>query len=186
MSMFEKRNTGTQTEGRTKPPQSQGAASDAPRPTPQAVRAAALIGPAIKISGEISGKEGLTIEGAVEGTINLPNHAVSVGKSGVVNANISAAIVSIQGRVKGDIVGSKKVILSAHARVQGNITAPRVNLEDGAKFKGSIDMHPVEDPAAQPAPGKPTSAAPATVNRPAAPSKPETNPAPKAATGKPR
>ena len=185
MSMFEKRNTGTQTEGRTKPPQSQGAAFDAPRPTPQTVRAAALIGPAIKISGEISGEEGLTIEGAVDGTINLPNHAVSVGRSGVVKANISAAVVSIQGRVKGDIVGSKKVTLTANARVQGNISAPRVNLEDGAKFKGTIDMHPAEDPAAQPAPSKPLPAAPAAVNRPAAPSKPGTGPAPKAAAGKP-
>ncbi len=185
MSMFEKRNTGAQTEGQTKLSQGQGTAFEATRPAPQKDPTRALIGPAIKISGEISGEEGLTIEGAVDGTINLPNHAVSVGRSGVVKANISAAIVSIQGRVKGDIVGSKKVILSANARVQGNITAPRVNLEDGAKFKGSIDMHPAEDPAAQPAPSKPLPAAPAAVNRPAAPSKPGTGPAPRAAAGKP-
>ena len=178
--MFEKRNSGGKTEHQSNPAQGQGAAIDPPRPMPQPARAAALIGAAIKISGEISGDEDLTIEGAVEGTINLPGHSVAVGKSGVVNANINAATVAIKGRVKGDITGGKKVILTADGRVQGNISAPRVNLEDGAKFKGSIDMHPEEE-AEKPAPSRPASAPAAAANRPAPSVKPEANPRPQAA-----
>lgn len=178
--MFDKRNSGTKTEQQPSSAQAEGAAFDAPRQAPQPARSAALIGAAIKISGEVSGDEDLTIEGTVEGTINLPGHAVAVGKSGVVNANVNAATVAIKGRVKGDIVGGKKVILTADGRVQGNISAPRVNLEDGAKFKGSIDMHPDEE-TEKPAPNRPASAAPAA-NRPAASAKPEANPKPQAAT----
>lgn len=112
----------------------------------------ALIGPAIKISGEITGDEDLAIEGAVEGTINLPGHAVIIGKSGVVSANISASTVRIEGRVRGDIVGAVKVVLTVNGLTQGNIKAPRVILEEGGQFKGSIDMDPAGDQAGKPAP----------------------------------
>ena len=103
-----------------------------------------MIGSTIKINGDITGDENLVIEGKVEGTVNLDGHELSVGQSGEVSANISASIVRIDGQVTGDIAGSEKVVVSKNGRVKGNIVAPRVTLEDGAKFKGSIDMDPAE------------------------------------------
>jgi cytoskeletal protein CcmA (bactofilin family) len=101
-----------------------------------------MIGPSITIKGEVSGEEDLLIQGRVEGTINLSSNQVSVGESGEVSANIQAKNVKIDGKVTGDITGIEKVVISKSGNVRGNIIAPRVILEDGALFKGSIDMDP--------------------------------------------
>lgn len=101
-----------------------------------------MIGPTIKIKGEITGDENLVIEGKVEGTINLKSNDVTIGQSGHINADVVAKIIKIDGEVQGDITGQEKVIVSKSGNVCGNIVAPRVTLEDGAKFKGSIDMDP--------------------------------------------
>jgi cytoskeletal protein CcmA (bactofilin family) len=101
-----------------------------------------MIGPSIKIKGEVSGDEDLLIQGRVEGTINLSNHEVVVGESGQVAADIVAKTIRIDGKVTGDVTGTENVVISKLGNVRGNITAPRVLLEDGAKFKGSIDMDP--------------------------------------------
>ncbi len=103
-----------------------------------------MIGPTIRIKGEVSGEENLLIEGKVDGTVSLRGKDLTVGSSGTVNADVSATVVKIDGEVKGDITGEEKVIISNTGKVQGNIVAPRVTLEDGAKFKGSIDMDPSE------------------------------------------
>ena len=119
-----------------------------------------MIGPTIKIKGDISGDENLVIEGKVEGTVTLPGYDVAVGQSGEVSADIKANVVRIDGEVTGDISGVEKVVVSKNGRVKGNIVAPRVTLEDGAKFKGSIDMDPADGVAKmQPKPAK--AAAPA-------------------------
>ncbi|HCO60738.1 MAG TPA: polymer-forming cytoskeletal protein, partial [Porticoccaceae bacterium] len=102
----------------------------------------ALIGSSIKITGDVVGDENLVIDGSVEGTINLSSNELVIGQSGHINANMSANIIRVDGEVKGDINGQEKVIVSKTGRVKGNIVAPRVTLEDGAKFKGSIDMDP--------------------------------------------
>lgn len=101
-----------------------------------------MIGPSIVIKGEVSGEEDLLIQGKVEGKIRLGGHQVSVGESGEVCADIEAMVVKIEGKVTGDIVGNEKVIIAKSGNVHGNIIAPRVTLEDGALFKGSIDMDP--------------------------------------------
>ena len=111
-----------------------------------------MIGSTIKIKGDISGEENLVIEGKVEGTVSLEGHDLSVGQSGEVRADIAASIVRIDGEVTGDITGVEKVVVSKNGRVKGNIVAPRVTLEDGAKFKGSIDMDPAESAGATPTP----------------------------------
>ncbi|GAB3308909.1 hypothetical protein GCM10027428_04770 [Haliea atlantica] len=124
----------------------------APRPSsnPVAVRSTAMIGPSIHIKGTVSGDEDLLIQGRVEGSIELGQHTVSVGESGKVTADIRAKTVKIEGEVAGDVTGDEKVIIAKTGRVRGNIVAPRVTLEDGAHFKGSIDMDPGEAPAAKP------------------------------------
>ncbi|WP_167854793.1 bactofilin family protein [Mangrovimicrobium sediminis] len=106
-----------------------------------------MIGPSIEIKGSVSGAEDLLIQGRVEGTVDLGDHEVTVGESGKVNADITARTVRIDGEVAGDIRGTEKVVISKTGNVKGNIIAPRMTLEDGAIFKGSIDMDPGDAPA---------------------------------------
>ncbi|MEM6582626.1 MAG: polymer-forming cytoskeletal protein [Pseudomonadota bacterium] len=103
-----------------------------------------MIGPSIKITGEISGDEDLLIQGKVEGTVNLKSNEVVVGESGQVAADILGKNVKVDGKVTGDITGTESVVISKQGNVRGNIAAPRVLLEDGAVFNGSIDMNPAE------------------------------------------
>ena len=105
-------------------------------------RSVAMIGTGIQINGDISGDENLVIDGKVEGSVKLNSNEVAVGQGGRVKANVSARVVRIEGRVDGDITGGERVIIAKSGNVRGNIKAPRVLLEDGAVFKGSIDMDP--------------------------------------------
>lgn len=116
-------------------------------------RTCAMIGSTIVVKGDVRGGENLIVDGTVEGSIELSSHELSIGQSGRVNANITAKSVRIDGEVQGDITGHEKVTISKSGKVQGNIVAPRVTLEDGAKFKGSIDMDPGDKMA--PAKSKP-------------------------------
>lgn len=101
-----------------------------------------MIGPSINIKGEVTGDEDLVIQGRVEGTVSLKGNELSVGQSGTVFADVEARVIRIEGEVTGDITGNEKVVISQSGNVKGNIVAPRVTLEDGAIFKGSIDMDP--------------------------------------------
>lgn len=103
-----------------------------------------MIGPSIQIKGSVTGDEDLLIQGTVEGTVELGSHQVTVGQSGKVKADIHAKVINIDGEVSGDLKGAEKVVISKSGKVRGNIVAPRVTLEDGAIFKGSIDMDPGE------------------------------------------
>ena len=127
--------------------------------------AKATIGPSIVIKGELSGDEDIVIAGEFEGSIDLPNQAVTVTESGQVRADVKANVVEIQGEVHGDVDGVGKVLIAKTGRMQGNIVSPRVILDDGAKFKGNIDMNP--KPSATPKPAVPraqTVAAPSPTN----------------------
>ncbi len=104
----------------------------------------AVIGPGIHINGDISGDENLLVEGRVDGKIRLASNHVEIGQSGKVKADITAKVIKIAGEVRGDLNGSEKVVISRTGNVHGNIIAPRMTLEDGAIFKGSIDMDPGE------------------------------------------
>ncbi|MCZ6854672.1 MAG: polymer-forming cytoskeletal protein [Gammaproteobacteria bacterium] len=109
-----------------------------------ATKTSAVIGTKIQIKGNIIGDENLIIEGKVDGTVEVRSKDLTIGPSGQVTANVTARVVKIDGTVKGDITGLEKVTISKTGKVQGNFVAPRVTLEDGAKFKGSIDMDPDE------------------------------------------
>ncbi len=102
----------------------------------------ATIGTTIRIKGDVTGDEDLRIEGLVEGTVNLAAHELLIGESGKVIADIMAKVVRIQGEVQGDITGREYVIISSTSNVKGNVVTPRMTLEDGARFKGSIDIDP--------------------------------------------
>jgi cytoskeletal protein CcmA (bactofilin family) len=129
------------------PPAAEPKASPTGAPAPRepvTSRSDAMIGPSIVIKGTVSGDEDLLVQGRVEGSIELKDNEVSVGQSGRVTADVDAKVVKIDGEVTGDIAGAEKVVISKSGNVRGNIVAPRVTLEDGAKFKGSIDMDPGE------------------------------------------
>lgn len=113
--------------------------------------AKATIGPSIVIKGELSGDEDIVIAGEFEGSIDLPNQAVTVTESGQVRADVKANVVEIQGELHGDVDGVGKVLITKTGRMQGNIVSPRVILDDGAKFKGNIDMNPAPIAVAKPA-----------------------------------
>ena len=100
----------------------------------------ATIGRSITIKGEVSGDEDLLIQGRVDGSVNLKQQTVTVGKEGKVNADITGRVVTIEGEVKGNLMAEEQVVLRSSAKVQGDITAPRVVLEDGGVFRGGIDM----------------------------------------------
>ena len=103
---------------------------------------AMAIGASIHIKGDVTGDEDLIIQGRVEGTINLKGHNVTISKSAKVNANIEANQITVEGELSGDMNGNEKVIIRETGNVFGNIVSPRVTLEDGAMFKGSIEMEP--------------------------------------------
>ena len=113
-----------------------------------------MIGAKVKVKGDIVSSEDLLVEGEVSGTITLTDNELVIGNSGRVDANINAKIVRVEGQVTGDIDGSERVIICASGNVEGNVSSPRVMLEDGGRFKGSIDMGSAK-PAATPKPAAP-------------------------------
>ncbi len=103
---------------------------------------AAVIGRSIQINGDLRGGEDLRIEGDVSGTVELRNSALTIGKEGKVRADVYAKSVAVDGETKGDLYATECVSVHVNARVQGNIIAPKVSIEEGAHFKGSIEMDP--------------------------------------------
>jgi cytoskeletal protein CcmA (bactofilin family) len=109
-------------------------------PAPRRSGGAAIIGPSIKIKGDVSGDEDLMIQGRVEGKVKLAKHNVTIGSDGQVKADVHGRTVVVEGQVEGDLCAKEQIILRHTARVEGSIAAPRVTLEDGAVFRGGIEM----------------------------------------------
>jgi len=100
----------------------------------------ATIGKGLFIKGEITGSESLYIDGKVEGAINLPGNRVTVGRNGQVGANITAREVVVLGKVRGNISASDRVDIRSEGSLTGDVAAARISIEDGAYFKGGIDI----------------------------------------------
>ena len=123
--------------------------------SPRAPRAeAATIGPSITVRGDVSGDEDLIVQGLVEGTVTLKKNNVTVGKEGRIKANVHARIIEIEGTVEGDLHGDEQVVARKSGNINGNVVAPRVTLEDGCRFKGSIDMDTGNVSASKPSTAK--------------------------------
>jgi cytoskeletal protein CcmA (bactofilin family) len=116
------------------------------RPAPSAAPAAsasseqATIGKSLVVKGEVTGSESLYIDGKVEGAINLPGNRVTVGRNGQVSANISAREVVVLGKVRGNVNASDRVDIRSEGALTGDVIAQRISIEDGAFFKGGIDI----------------------------------------------
>jgi cytoskeletal protein CcmA (bactofilin family) len=98
------------------------------------------IGKSVVIKGELTGSEDLTIEGHVEGKIELRQNVLTIGPNGRIKAQVFAKSVVILGEVTGNVTASEKVDLRDNGSVDGDIAAPRVAIAEGAHFRGSIDM----------------------------------------------
>jgi cytoskeletal protein CcmA (bactofilin family) len=98
------------------------------------------IGKSVVIKGELNGSEDLTIEGHVEGTIQLKEHVLTIGPNGRIKAQVFAKSVIVLGEVTGNVTASDKVDIRDNGSVDGDIVSPRVAIAEGAHFRGSVDM----------------------------------------------
>ena len=104
----------------------------------------ATIGRTVVIKGEVSGSESLYIDGRIEGSITFKDHRVTVGRNGVVQANISAREVVIMGKVTGNVECSDRVDIRSEGTLNGDVVSARISVEDGAMLRGSVQLNPSE------------------------------------------
>jgi cytoskeletal protein CcmA (bactofilin family) len=114
----------------------------------------ATIGQSIVFKGELTGDEDLEIDGQVEGTVNLGNHQLTVGPNGNLKAEVTAKNIVVIGKVTGNLVAADRIEVQATGIIDGDVRAPRLNVQEGAVLNGSIDMSPsgaseAKKPAAQ-------------------------------------
>lgn len=118
----------------------------------EAPRGSASIGKAVKVNGQIYSKEDLYVDGDVEGTIELLEHKLTIGPNGKVHSAIRAREVVVLGSIQGNVEASDRLEIRKDAKLVGDIKTARIIIEDGAFFKGSID---IVKPEAKPAPPPP-------------------------------
>ena len=129
-----------------KPPTSAPPAAEAARTQPNTThdhrleKSTVNIGKSVVIKGELNGSEDLTIEGQVEGKIELRQNVLTIGPNGKIKAQLFAKAVIILGEVTGNVTATEKVDIRDNGSVDGDIAAPRVAIAEGAHFRGSIDM----------------------------------------------
>jgi cytoskeletal protein CcmA (bactofilin family) len=121
----------------------------APRPVTTTTADQATIGKSLVIKGEVTGSESLYIDGRVEGSINLSGNRVTVGRNGVVSANINAREIVVLGKVRGNLTASDRVDIRSDGSLTGDVIAARISIEDGAYFKGGIDIRKGGQPQQQ-------------------------------------
>jgi len=117
---------------------------------PATVSDQATIGKGLFIKGEISGAESLYIDGKVEGSINLPGSRVTIGRTGQVAANVNARELVILGKIRGNVTVSDRVDIRVEGSLTGDVSAARISIEDGAFFKGGIELRKHEPKAPPP------------------------------------
>lgn len=113
------------------------------------------IGKSVVIKGELNGSEDLTIEGHVEGRIELKDHVLTIGSNGRIRAAVFAKSVIVLGEVVGNVTGTEKVDIRDNGSVDGDIISPRVAIAEGAHFRGTVDMKRAPTAAAPKADAKP-------------------------------
>jgi cytoskeletal protein CcmA (bactofilin family) len=128
--------------GQPTPPMPVQATTSGHRPEPGHIMEKDIvnIGKSVVIKGELNGSEDLTIEGHVEGTIQLRDHVLTIGPNGKIKAQVFAKSVIVLGEVTGNVTASEKVDIRDNGSVDGDIVSPRVAIAEGAHFRGSVDM----------------------------------------------
>jgi len=121
-------------------PQPTAGSTNRPEPSHNLEKDVVNIGKSVVIKGELSGSEDLTIEGQVDGKIELRQNVLTIGANGKIKAQVFAKAVIIFGEVTGNVTATEKVDIRDNGSVDGDITSPRVAIAEGAHFRGSIDM----------------------------------------------
>ena len=116
-------------------------------PTAPAARSLACLGPSIVVKGEIASDEDLQIDGKVEGNISLRGHRLTVGRGAQLNSEIIAREVVVYGNASGNLRASDRVEIKKDGQVTGDITTARISIEDGAYFKGRIEIERAQSSA---------------------------------------
>src|SRR5579864_5072291 len=124
----------------TSPSTTEPTPATAPRNAMMSTAEQATIGKSLVIKGEVSGSESLYIDGRVEGSINLPGNRLTVGRNGVVTANVTAREIVVIGKLRGNLMASDRVDIRNEGSLTGDVVAQRISIEDGAFFKGGIDI----------------------------------------------
>jgi cytoskeletal protein CcmA (bactofilin family) len=106
----------------------------------QSVKEQAVIGSSLIVKGDLTGENDLLIQGQVEGKVVLKKNNVTVGRKGRVKADIYGNVITVEGKVQGNLFADERIVVTQSGNVSGNLSSPRVTLEDGAQFKGNIDM----------------------------------------------
>jgi cytoskeletal protein CcmA (bactofilin family) len=115
-------------------------ATPAARPSSPTARNLACLGSSLEIKGKIAGEEDLQIDGKVEGPISLPGQRLTIGRTGRVHSEITAREVIVHGNITGNLLAQERVEIKKDASVIGDITTARISIEDGAQFKGRIEI----------------------------------------------
>ena len=110
---------------------------DLPAPTDR-LPAPAFLASTLVVKGEVSGDQDLIVEGRIDGSLSLPGHRITVGRKGRIKGDLTARTIRVDGFVEGNLQGEEKILLSRSAKARGNLTAPRVLLEDGCRFSGGV------------------------------------------------
>src|SRR5713226_1586114 len=116
----------------------------APGKTVGAPMEQAMIGRSLTIKGDVSGSESLYIDGRIEGSISIPESRVTIGRNGIVAANITAREVVVMGKVNGNIQCSDRLDIRSEGSLTGDVTTQRISVEDGAVLKGSVQVRSAE------------------------------------------
>src|SRR5688572_12504814 len=138
-------------------PQPTASSTSRPEPSHNLEKDVVNIGKSVVIKGELTGSEDLTIEGQVEGTIQLRDHVLTIGPNGKIRAQVFAKSVIVLGEVNGNVTATEKVDIRDNGSVDGDIVSPRVAIAEGAHFRGSVDMQrkgmaaPAQEKASKPA-----------------------------------
>ncbi len=108
--------------------------------TPSNGEAPLRIGSTLVFKGDLTGAEDLTIEGHLEGSVQLKQHDVTIGQHGTIKGDLYGKVIHVAGSVEGDVHGEEQIIVRPTGKVRGNLFAPRMTFETGCKIKGAVDM----------------------------------------------
>jgi len=130
---------------------------------PEAPRGGAMLGKSVVIKGEVLSREDLTVDGEIEGTVELQEHRLTVGPNGKLKANVKAREIVVHGTIHGNVDVGDRIDIRKDAKLVGDIRTARVVIEDGAYMKGNIDIVKTEVPKPAAAPRPPATPAPAPI-----------------------
>ena len=158
--------------------------TDSTTATRSSVSGSAALGKNVTVKGQIFAREDLTIDGEVEGTVECHEHRLTIGPNARVQAGLKAREIIIQGSIQGNVDATDKIDIKKEAKLVGDIKTSRIVIEDGAYFKGSIDISKATTRPVSPAPASSSSSSTSSSSSSSSPTPAAATPAPAANTGR--